>query len=185
MRKVAWLAGVATLLATGGYIFVYLYRWEWHRALIVAALFLAAEVAIATALVHRRLGKLERRLDDGQGRREDPGRAVDPQVMERLRASTPRRNHFAWLEPRAGQASVFIPVLLGSGVVVSALAWVLERVAGHTAEPAMERGLARHLSALAFPADGLVADDAELLAQDGGSRHDEDLVLLLGPSAER
>jgi hypothetical protein len=185
VRKLAWLAGVVTLVATGAYIFVYLHRWEWHRAIIVAALFLAAEVAMATALVHRRVGKLERRLDDEQGRQGQRGRTVDPQVVEQLRASAPRRNPFAWLELRGDRAGVFIPVLLGSGVVVSAVAWVLERIAGRTAEPALERGLARDLSALAFPADGLVADDAELLAQDGVSRHDEDLALLLGPGASR
>ncbi len=185
MKKVAWLVGVITLLATGGYIFVYLYRWEWHRALVVAVLFVAAEVGMAAAVLYRRVGKLQRHLDDERERREERKRTVDPAVVERLRTSAPRRDHFAWLAPRAGRVGVFIPVLLGSGVVVSAMAWVVEHVAGRTAEPAMERGLAAHLSALAFPADGLVADDAELLAQDGGSRHDEDLVLLLGPGASR
>ncbi len=110
---------------------------------------------------------------------------ADPVVVDILRASAPRRQPFAWLDPRAGRTGVFIPVLLGSGVIVSALAWVVERIAGRTAEPAMEQGLGRQLSSMAFPAGGLVADDAELLAQDGHTRHDEDLALLLGPSASR
>ena len=36
-----WLIGVATLAGSGGYVIVYLVRWEWHRAILVALLFLA------------------------------------------------------------------------------------------------------------------------------------------------
>lgn len=176
MKKIAWLTGLVTLLATGGYIFVYLYRWEWHRALIVATLFVAAEVAMATALVLRRLGKVQLGLDVGRTREPEPA------VLERLRGNVPRRNPFAWLEPGEGRTAVFIPVLLGSGVVVSAVAWLVERIAGRTAEPVIERRLAGQLTALAFPAGGLVPDEAELMAQNGSSRHDDDVDLLLGPS---
>ncbi|MDQ4132718.1 MAG: hypothetical protein M3179_05800 [Actinomycetota bacterium] len=175
MKKIAWLTGLVTLLGTGGYIFVYLYRWEWHRALIVAMLFIAAEVAMATAVVLRRLRTVQ--LGLATDRRPEP----EPAVLERLRSNAPRRNPFAWLEPGQGHTAVFIPVLLGSGVLVSALAWVVERVAGRTAEPAMERRLAGQLTALGFPAAGLVPDEAELLAQDRSSAHDDDLDLLLGP----
>ncbi len=175
MKKIGWLTGVVTLLASGGYIFVYLYRWEWHRALIVAMLFVAAEVPMATALVLRRLRTLQRRLDPERTREPEPA------VLERLHSNAPNRNPFAWLDPAEGRTAVFIPVLLGSGVVVSAVAWVVERVAGRTAQPAMERRLAGQLSAVAFPAGGLVPDEAELLAQDGASSHDDDLDLLLGP----
>ncbi len=175
MKKIGWLTGLVTLLATGGYIFVYLYRWEWHRALIAGTLFVAAEVAMATALVLRRLGGGQLGLDADQ--RTQP----EPAVLEQLRRNAPRRNPFAWLEPGDGRTAVFIPVLLGSGIVVSALAWVVERIAGRTAEPAMERRLASQLTTLAFPAGGLVPDEAELLVQDGSSSHDDDLELLLGP----
>lgn len=175
MKKFGWLTGVVTLLATGGYIFVYLYRWEWHRALIVAMLFVAAEVAMASALILRRVGKVERALP--VDRTHEP----EPAVLDRLRGNVPRRNPFAWLEPGEGRTAVFIPVLLGSGVVVSAVAWLVERVAGRTAEPAMERRLASQLGAIAFPAGGLVPNEAELLAQNGSSTHDLDLELLLGP----
>ena len=41
---------------------------------------------------------------------------------------------------------MFVPVLLGAGVVLSALAWVVDRVARLTAVPTMERGLARKLA---------------------------------------
>lgn len=185
MKKVAWLAAVVTLVATGSYIFVYLYRWEWHRALIVAAFFIAAEVATAAALVARRVGALQARLEarweNGAGRRAP----ADPAVVDILSASAPRRDHFSWLDPRIGRTSVFIPVLLGSGVIVSAVAWLVERIAGRSAEPALERGLARELSSIALPSGGLVADDAELLVQDGCTDDDEELALLLGPTACR
>ncbi len=180
MKKVAWLAAIVTVAATGTYIFVYLYRWEWHRALIVAMLFIAAELALSCSLVIRRVGKLEERLS-GEARRPP----VDPAVVQRLQGAAPRRDHFAWLEAPLDRVGVFIPVLLGSGVIVSAVAWVVERVAGRTVEPGMEQGLARQLSDISFPVGGLVREDAEVLTEQGRSRYDEHVALLLGPGARR
>ena len=51
----------------------------------------------------------------------------------------PSRVSFAWLT-RSDRTSVFIPVLLGAGAVLSALAWVVERVSRATAGRAAERG---------------------------------------------
>ena len=65
---------------------------------------------------------------------------------------------------------MFIPVLLGAGAVLSALAWVVERVARATAGRAAEAGLASRLGRLELPASGLL---------DGG---DDPLALLRGPS---
>lgn len=180
MKKVAWLAAVVTLAATGSYIFVYLYRWEWHRALIVAMLFIAAEVAVSCSLVIRCVGKLDARLQIDRGQRAP----VDPDIVERIRAAAPRRDHFPWLEAPVDRVGVFIPVLLGSGIAVSTVAWVVERLAGRTVEPSMERGLARQLSDMSFPKEGLVAE-AEVLTQQGLSRHDECVALLLGPAPPR
>ncbi len=185
MRKIAWVAAVVTLVSSGSYIFVYLYRWEWHRALIVAVLFIGAEVATAAALVYRRVGALQRRLEERWEGDGEPRTTPDAAVVDILRASAPRRNHFAWLDPRDGRAGVFIPVLLGSGVIVSALAWLVERIAGGAAEPTATRRLGRELSSIAFPAGGFVAEEQELLAQDGHTRHDEDLALLLGPGGHQ
>ncbi len=171
VRKIVWLAGIVALLSSGSYIFVYLYRWEWHRALIVAVIFVATEIALAAAVIIRRLKKLD------QGRRDD---RVDPLVLERLQRGAPRRDHFAWLEVRDG-TQVFIPVLLGGGVLVSGIAWVIEKLGAKTARPVFERGLAARLSALAFPPDGLMADDEELLVEESPYRDDPELRLLLGP----
>ncbi|MFP3900684.1 MAG: hypothetical protein ACLFXM_07495 [Acidimicrobiia bacterium] len=72
-------------------------------------------------------------------------------------------------------------MLLGGGAVVSAGAWVLDRVAGRTVHPELERSLAARLASLAPPDGGLVADDAELAA--AGDEPDAAAVrLLLGPA---
>ena len=37
-KALIMLIATATLAASGGYLFVYLYRWEWNRALISISL---------------------------------------------------------------------------------------------------------------------------------------------------
>ncbi len=60
---------------------------------------------------------------------------------------------------------MFVPVLLGAGVVLSALAWVVERLARVTAGAALERGLAVRLAVLSLPPEPLVdARDEEALS---------------------
>jgi hypothetical protein len=59
---------------------------------------------------------------------------------------------------------VFVPVLMGMGVVASALAWVIERLARATARPALERRLAARLAPLSWPDGGLVRAAEEPLA---------------------
>ena len=76
---------------------------------------------------------------------------------------------------------MFIPVLLGVSVLVSAVAFVIERLAAGTAQPGMERGLARDLTGIAFPPGGLVADEGELAAQDAPYADDPELRVLLAP----
>ncbi len=177
-RGFAWLVGGLTLLAAGVYVLRYLYFWEWHRALITGLLFVGAEVAVATALVLRKLSAVDR----NPSRRPQ---APDPVVLARIRQAAPRRDHFAWLTRHDGELGVFITLLLGGGIIVSGLAWVVEKVAGNTAAPAMEHDLASRLSTIAFPSGGLVPDDGELLAQEGPYAEDEQLRLLLGPRSRR
>jgi len=61
-RRVGLAALLIVLVGAGWYVFVYLYRWEWNRALVSGIIFLAAEVALLGALVLDRLEKLRRRL---------------------------------------------------------------------------------------------------------------------------
>ena len=148
--RIAGLLGVVVLLTTGLYFFVYLWRWEWNRALIAAILFVATEVAMASATVLTRLQRLDDRLP------------TDPAVLARIRESAPPpRDHFAWLSPKSGQMGVFVPVLIGMGVVASGLAWIVERIARTTAGPALEHGLAARLTTLAWPTGGLVPSEAD------------------------
>jgi hypothetical protein len=158
VRSLGRLVAAAVLLATGIYVFVYLYRWEWNRALFAGLLFLATEVGLALSIVLERLNGLERRV--GQ-----PGQAPPPpEVLARIRESAPPpADPFRWLKSGDGSAHVFVPILLGAGVVASALAWVIERVARFTARPAMEEGLAGRLAPLSWPDTPLVEPAADPL----------------------
>jgi hypothetical protein len=98
IRKIGWLVAVITLLATGAYTFVYLYRWEWNRALFTSLLFIAVEVGIALLLVLRRLSRVEQRMQT----------APDPAVLARVREHAPEREHFAWLERSMSRTGVFV-----------------------------------------------------------------------------
>lgn len=162
--RVSRVLGAGALFFTALYFFVYLWRWEWNRALIAGILFVATEVAVAAAIILHRLRRMEDRLG-----------APDPAVLGRIReAAPPPRDHFEWLAPKADRLGVFVPVLIGMGVVASGLAWAVERLARATAGPALERGLAARLGPLAWPAGGLVPDPA-----------DDPLALLEGPRPGR
>lgn len=155
MKKLAWLAGAGALVVAAAYSVVSLNRWEWSRALYFGLVVLVAEVGLATALVLRRLG---------------PAPAVspvdiDPQVLHRLRESRPTANRFDWLDPQPGRLDVFITMLVGSGVLLSGAAWLVDRLAARTTTPAGEVRLARQLGAIRYPRDGLLVDDVAVLAQ--------------------
>jgi hypothetical protein len=156
-RKLGVLGAVATLLASGAYVFVYLYRWEWNRAQISAAIFVAVEVGLVGWLLSDRLRRVERRLElatlDAEQRRLAVLRATAP----------PSRVGFAWLA-QPERMGVFIPVLLGAGALLSGVAWVVERIARSTAGRGAERGLARRLGALELPTGGFLEPVADPLA---------------------
>jgi hypothetical protein len=170
VKRIAGLLVVVVMLASGTYTFIYLYDWNWTRSLWMAIVFVAAEVAGATMLILRR-------LDRRDGREEDQPDAV---VLRQVRDARPERRHFAWLDPADGRMNVFITMLVGGGLLVSAVAWVVERIARQTVDPRRERRLADELTAgLALP-EILVPEEAELLAEEHPYRADPDLALLLG-----
>jgi hypothetical protein len=172
-RRVLWLVATVTLIATGVYTLVYLYRWEWNRALFTSLLFIAIEVGIIAAFVLRRIARLEQKIQQADS---------SPRVLERIEAGAPDRHHFAWLERSMGRTNVFVTVLLGAGVLLSAVTWLVDKLASRTAVSGLEQGLARRLAPAAFPTGPLVLDDAELLAQ-GGPYGADNLDILLGPHA--
>lgn len=156
MKRLAYLAGIAVLIPSGAYVFVYLYRWEWNRALIAGLFFVVAEIGLVGAALFERLKRLEARLDEG-----DSGR--QPVVLERIQESRPiPKRHFAWLTDRSDELNVFVPVLLGAGLVVSALAWLVERIATMTARPLLERRLVDMLAPISLPGGSLVAGGPQL-----------------------
>jgi hypothetical protein len=152
-RLLRALLGGVTLAASGTYTFVYLYRWEWNRALMSAAIFVAAEVAVMGSVLAQRLKVISQRLDAQAAPAPAPAATVR---LERIRSSAPpARANFAWLS-RPGQMNVFVPVLMGAGVLMSGIAWIVERVARATMAPVAERSLAAQLDGLALPANGFV-----------------------------
>jgi hypothetical protein len=162
----------ATLLASAGYVFVYLSRWEWNRATIAGIFMLGSELLLIAIGLAGRIRAVERKLllmaTPVDNRQQD-------RVLRRLREEQPaRRDHFGWLRPTGTGTSVFVPVLMGAGLILSALAWAVERVARATARPGFERGLATQLAVFAVPAEPLVVEDAA----DGSARLGPHAILL-------
>jgi hypothetical protein len=73
VKVVAWLVGAVTLAAATAYTIVSLARWEWNRALFFGLVAVAAEVGLATAVVLRRMVRLEQHVDHGLARLEGRG----------------------------------------------------------------------------------------------------------------
>jgi hypothetical protein len=161
-RLLRTVLGGLTLAASGAYTFVYLYRWEWNRALMSAAIFIAAEVAVMGSLLSQRLKVISHRLD---AEAAQPARPTPAAVLRRERihaAQAPARVGFAWLS-RPEHMNVFVPVLMGAGVLMSGLAWLVERLARATVSPMAERGLATRLDGLELPAHGFVTAEHQPL----------------------
>ena len=167
MRKIAYVFGVLVAAGAGTYLVVYLYRWQWQRAMICGVLLLVVEVMLFGLVTLGRLSRIEERLRDTDRRqRELDARQED--VLTRLRepAAAQEETRFRWLEDPADRTYVFVPVLMVAGVLLSGLAWVVQKVASATARPAEHR-LAGRLAVLAAP-DPAHPDDLEDLPPLGG-----------------
>lgn len=64
MKKLSLGALAFTLVLTGIWTALSLYRWEWTRALWMTMLFVVAEVALVGVLVMQRLRTLEEQIED-------------------------------------------------------------------------------------------------------------------------
>ena len=168
MKVIAWLAGTATLIAGAIYMIVSLNRWEWNRALFFGLLVLIAEVALATGLILRKLARLSR------------PQTYDPAIHGIIHDSRPATpNRFQWMQDSARNVNVFITFLVGGGVVISGVAWVVDKIASKTSTPAGEIRLTRQLEAISYPRGGLLVDDVTVLAQDVPGADDEQIRKLL------
>jgi hypothetical protein len=163
VKRVSVLLPGAVGVVCAAYTGIYLIRWEWNRAIIAGLFFVAAEVMVASMLVLDRIRRSEARILDAMTSMATEGRS-DPvvpldhsAVLDALRDTAPEApDRFAWIRDRSGSMNVFLPVLLGAGVIASALAWAVEHVARATISPALERRLALQLDVLAVPAGGLL-----------------------------
>jgi hypothetical protein len=172
VKLVAWLAGLASAITAGGYMVVSLNRWEWNRALFFGLILLMAEVGLATGLVLRKLDRISALVERS--------RPVDPAVTGILQDTRPAApDRFAWLRESTQRTNVFITFLVGGGVLLSGVAWLVDRIASRTSTPQREERLVRLLAPISYPAAGLLVDDATALTQDVPGRDDEHLRRLL------
>jgi hypothetical protein len=170
MKTIAWLAGIGTVVAAGAYMLVSLNRWEWNRALFFGLVVLIAEVGLATGLILRRLAHLEK----------EQRAMIDPAIREILRSTRPPgRDRFAWLKESPSRTNVFITFLVGGGVLLSGIAWLVDKVASSSTTPVGEERLARELGNISYPRGGLLVDDVTVLAQDVPGADDAQIRKLL------
>jgi hypothetical protein len=159
-RRIGTALAIVIMATSALYLLVYLYRWEWNRALIAGLFFVAAEVAVMGTSMLRRLRRIEQKLDDAAAQR----------TLEHLRETAPEpENRFRWLDDSATKLNVFVPVLLGAGVVLTVIAQGVERLAAATARPTLERRLATRMTALALPQGGLLATGPVSLTPPSGA----------------
>ncbi|MFI6585329.1 hypothetical protein [Embleya sp. NPDC050493] len=150
MRYVGYLLGGVAGAASATYAVVYLYRWEWNRAVFCLLLFLIVEILIATTVLLGRISRLEQRLSDADNRTEEARRRLEQVDGDSGKA------RFRWLDAADARARddthhVFVPVLLAAGIVLSGVAWVIQRIARLTSNPVSTGMLARRLAALNAP----------------------------------
>jgi hypothetical protein len=142
-----WLALAAVLLVAGFHFMYYLILWEWTRAAIAGAGFASALVVGGTYILLTRLLRIERRLDQLVLATQEPARVV-PGTPTAAPDGEPRPD-FPWLATsttpyalsglalgalaivtaEGPERSVFIPVFLAAGLVISAVAGGVERIA--------------------------------------------------------
>ena len=150
------LLAVIVLATSGAYFIIYLYRWEWNRAQISGLIFVATELTVLGSMLLRRLGAIESRLASTP-EHSATSRMVRPTSHTERPAAAgdeSRSIPFPWLDP--SRTAVFIPVLLGAGAVLSALAYVIERIAMFVVGE--QTGRSVPLDRIAYPAGGLIAE---------------------------
>ena len=171
MKKLVWLFALGTFLAAGVYSVISLNRWEWSRALYFGLVVLVAEIGLATGLVLR---KLDQQDEEDDGERDE--------VRDILRASRVPRERFRWLaaDRLTTRSNVFITMVVSGGILLSGLAWLLDKVAAKTTTSLQEGRLAGDLTKIAYPGDGLLPDEVTVLAQQLPDLDDPQLRMLLG-----
>ena len=183
MRKLAWLAGAVAMGAAGLYTVVSLARWEWSRALFFGLVFLAAELTFVAGAILAKLSTIERRVEAVEAAGNGAA-GPDPLVLEALRSGRDEHDRFPWLQvdPRdvVTRTNVFITLVVGGGVLLTAGTWVIDKVAGRTVDPGREARLGQDLEAIAYRG-GLIVDDMEARARSRPDQEDDRLTSFLHP----
>ncbi|MFJ7042621.1 hypothetical protein ACIQVC_04380 [Streptomyces sp. NPDC101112] len=145
MKRLAYLFAGAAATGAAGYFVIYLYRWQWQRAILCGVVLLIVGLMLLGIVLWGRLARIEERIRESDRRQQD--------VLAHLRQTRTREqgDRFRWLEDPASRTYVFVPVLMVTGVVLSGIAWLVQRIASATARPAADRRLAGQLSVLAAP----------------------------------
>jgi len=150
VQRFARLVAFVVLGFSGYYVILYLLRWEWNRALLAGIFFLAAEIFLVADLAFVRFNRVSRQIE--LARETEEIRALAAQLR---RSRPPMRGPFAWLSPQQDRTYVFVPILLAAGILLSALAYIVERLSRVTATPVAEHELARGLASMSLPRTGL------------------------------
>jgi hypothetical protein len=145
----------STVLLAGWHTVYYLYNWQWVRAQIAGIAFVATLVIAATWFLLARMDRLQRDIDRRLAQLEAAATGQHPATdasSNRVMGSPP---DFSWLDPAfspphrqsllipaaavalsgAPRTSVFIPILLGAGLVLSIVAGLVERTAATVHSP--------------------------------------------------
>jgi hypothetical protein len=165
-RSIGLTLASVILAVSGIYVVVDLARWEWNRAVISGLVFVAALIVIVAMILFRQLRSIDHRLSALEEMSES--RAHMHGVLKETNDHHAAR-HFRWLETSTDRLGVFVPVLLGAGVVLSFIAYVVERIAGAFATTALDPLTVRELKTSLPLGDGLVK--RRTVGPDSESRH--------------
>jgi len=75
--------------------------------------------------------------------------------------------------------NVFITFVVAGGVLLSGIAWIVDKVAAKSTSPAGEERLGRQLDPISYPSGGLLLDDITVLAQEVPGANDDQIRQLL------
>jgi hypothetical protein len=143
VARATGFALAAVILAVSSiYVVIDLARWEWNRAVISALVMIAALIVLVAMMLFRQLHRIEQRMDALE-------RSGDGNTLGALRSANANAagRHFRWLERPPDGLGVFIPVLLGAGVLMSLVAYLIERIAGLFAAATLDPRTASKLGA--------------------------------------
>lgn len=149
-RAIGFALATVILAVSSIYVVIDLARWEWNRAVISALVMIAALIVVVAMILFRQLHRIEQRMDA-----LDRSGAVNTLGALRSANDAAAGRHFRWLERPPDGLGVFIPVLLGAGVLMSLVAYLIERVAGLFAAATLDPRTASRLGADLPLGDGL------------------------------